>query len=200
MLFCCFFFFKQKTAYEMRISDWSSDVCSSDLLLTGVDRTTRVVTQLLTLARLEPNAQPRHPQQLDLLPLCRECLAELTPLALARDQELTLEADDVADHRLPGDAAAIATLLQNLVGNALQYTPDGGQIQVSLQTIENGVSLRVDDSGPGVPAAPRDKMLDRFYRQSADHGAGTGLDTVDRIAVPTSTTHHLAEIPHGGMH
>jgi len=168
-------------------------------LLTGVDRTTRVVTQLLTLARLEPNAQPRHPQQLDLLPLCRECLAELTPLALARDQELTLEADDVADHRLPGDAAALATLLQNLVGNALQYTPEGGQIQVSLQTMENGVSLRVDDSGPGVPAAQRDKLFERFYRQGDGQGAGLGLAIVARIAELHGATIELADSPLGGL-
>ncbi|HCH78919.1 MAG TPA: two-component sensor histidine kinase, partial [Pseudomonas sp.] len=168
-------------------------------LLTGVDRTTRVVTQLLTLARLEPNAQPRHPQQLDLLPLCRECLAELTPLALARDQELTLEADDVADHRLPGDAAALATLLQNLVGNALQYTPDGGQIQVSLQTMEDGVSLCVDDSGPGVPAAQRDKLFERFYRQGDGQGAGLGLAIVARIAELHGATIELADSPLGGL-
>ena len=99
-------------------------------LIAGVDRTTRVVTQLLTLARLEPSAQRLGLTDLDLLPLCRETLAELTPLALARGQELTLDVDELADFHLSGDAASLATLLQNLVGNALQYTPDGGQIQV----------------------------------------------------------------------
>ena len=87
-------------------------------LIAGVDRTTRVVTQLLTLARLEPSAQRLGLTDLDLLPLCRETLAELTPLALARGQELTLDVDELADFHLSGDAASLATLLQNLVGNA----------------------------------------------------------------------------------
>ena len=135
-----------------------------------------MVTQLLTLARLEPSAQRLGLTDLDLLPLCRETLAELTPLALARGQELTLDVDELADFHLSGDAASLATLLQNLVGNALQYTPDGGQIQVGLQATAAAITLQVDDSGPGVPATQRTSCssasIDRVtarVRASAGH-------------------------------
>jgi len=168
-------------------------------LIAGVDRTTRVVTQLLTLARLEPSAQRLSLADIDLLPLCRETLAELTPLALARGQELTLEADEQADSHLSGDAASLATLLQNLVGNALQYTPEGGQIQVGLQANATTVTLRVDDTGPGVPATQRDKLFERFYRQSDGEGAGLGLAIVARIAELHGASIELADSPLGGL-
>ena len=168
-------------------------------LLAGVDRTTRVVAQLLTLARLEPSAQRLRLEALDLLPLCRETLAELTPLALARGQELTLEADESADYQLTGDAAALSTLLQNLVSNALQYTPAGGQIQVGLQATDDAIMLRVDDSGPGVPVEQRDKLFERFYRQGDGQGAGLGLAIVARIVELHGASIQLTESPLGGL-
>ncbi|HHJ4328595.1 TPA: ATP-binding protein, partial [Klebsiella pneumoniae] len=151
-------------------------------LLAGVDRTTRVVTQLLTLARLEPNAQPLRRQSLDLGVLARETLAELTPLALARDQELALDVDEHADLQLHGDAASLATLLQNLLGNALQYTPPGGRIEVRLYTDSGALNLEVADSGPGVAAELREQLFERFVRLGESQGAGLGLSIVARIA------------------
>lgn len=151
-------------------------------LLTGVDRTTRVVTQLLTLARLEPNAQQLRLAPLDLRALARETLAELTPLALARQQELALEADDQADFNLVGDAASLATLLQNLVSNALQYTPHGGRIDVQLHATPDHLTLEVADSGPGIASELRSQLFQRFVRLGDGQGAGLGLSIVARIA------------------
>ena len=151
-------------------------------LLAGVDRTTRVVTQLLTLARLEPNAQQLRLAPLDLRALVRETLAELTPLALARQQELALEADDQADFNLVGDAASLATLLQNLVSNALQYTPHGGRIDVQLHATPDHLTLEVADSGPGIAGELRGQLFQRFVRLGDGQGAGLGLSIVARIA------------------
>ncbi len=168
-------------------------------LLVGVDRTTRVVSQLLTLARLEPNASALRMAPLDLHALVCESLAELTPLALARRQELTLDADEAADYRLVGDAASLATLLQNAVGNALQYTPDGGQIQVSLQAEAERLRLQVADSGPGVPAEQRAQLFERFYRQGGGEGAGLGLSIIARIAELHGASVRLEHSPLGGL-
>ena len=147
----------------------------------GVDRATRVVTQLLTLARLAPEALLRTMQPLDLAPWLRYELAELIPLALDRGQELTLEFDETADYHLLADAPSLGTLLQNLVGNAVQYTPCGGRVAVGLQADAQSVALRVADSGPGVPAEQYDKLFNRFYRQGEGEGAGLGLSIVQRI-------------------
>lgn len=168
-------------------------------LLAGVDRTTRVVTQLLTLARLEPSAQQLRLAPLDLRALVRETLAELTPLALAREQELTLEADEHADLRLDGDAASLATLLQNLVGNALEYTPCGGRIEVQLHGDSDRLTLEVADSGPGIAVELRPQLFERFFRLGEGQGAGLGLSIVARIAELHGATVELLDSPLGGL-
>ena len=150
-------------------------------LIGGVDRATRVVTQLLTLARLEPNAVQLAMQTFDLAAFVRQELAELIPLALDRDQELTLDLDETADLLLRGDAPSLGILLQNLVGNALQYTPEGGRIQIALQGQGDSLLLSVQDSGPGVPPEQREQLFQRFYRQGPGQGAGLGLSIVQRI-------------------
>lgn len=150
-------------------------------LIGGVDRATRVVTQLLTLARLEPNAVQLAMQTFDLAAFVRQELAELIPLALESDQELTLDLDETADLLLRGDAPSLGILLQNLVGNALQYTPEGGRIQIALQGQGDSLLLSVQDSGPGVPQEQREQLFQRFYRQGPGQGAGLGLSIVQRI-------------------
>ena len=151
-------------------------------LVSGVERATRVVNQMLTLARLEPQVLHSRMQRLDLGPYVRDELAGLIPLALERGIELECELADGADLQLVGDAGSFGILLQNLVGNAVQYTPPGGRIQVCLQGLGDRVLLQVGDSGPGVPAGQRSQLFRRFHRQtSAGQGAGLGLAIVQRI-------------------
>jgi two-component system sensor histidine kinase QseC len=147
----------------------------------GVDRATRLVTQLLTLARLEPNAAKPALGELDLHGFVRDELVELIPLALERGLELSLSADDHADYRLQADLTSLAVLLQNLVGNAIEYTPRGGQVRVVLHDEADRVVLEVEDSGPGVPDAARSRLFERFYRGGSGTGAGLGLSIVRRI-------------------
>ncbi len=168
-------------------------------LVGGVERATRVVTQLLTLARLEPEGGLGAPGELDLLPWLRGELAELIPLALARGQELSLEVDEGADYRLQADAPSLGTLLQNLVGNAVQYTPAGGCIRVRLQAEAQRVGLTVADSGPGVPVEQREPLFRRFYRQGGGPGAGLGLSIVQRIVELHGGEIRLDDSPLGGL-
>lgn len=170
-----------------------------DQLIDGVDRATRVVTQMLTLARLEPQAMPSAGTRFDFRRLLRETLAELAPLALARDQELTLDVDETSDFQLFGQAPALATLLQNLVGNALQYTPPGGHVQVGLERVPGHLLLCVADSGPGVPPELRPRLFQRFFRQGEGQGAGLGLSIVARIAELHGAQVTLHDSPLGGL-
>ncbi len=166
---------------------------------TGVDRATRVVAQLLTLARLDPDVVQLAMREVNLLDYLRNDLAELTPLALERHQELSLEADEAADYRLLADGPSLGTLLQNLVGNAVQYTPDGGRIRVQLQAQADAIVLRVQDSGPGVDEAQREKLFERFYRLGEGQGAGLGLSIVRRVVELHRGTIALGESPLGGL-
>ena len=165
----------------------------------GVDRATRVVAQLLTLARLDPNGVPLNLGELDLLAFLREELAELTPLALERQQELVLEADEYADHHLRADAPSLGILLQNLVSNAVQYTPAGGCIQVQLLAEEQALVLQVQDSGPGVTAQLRERLFERFFRGGEGQGAGLGLSIVRRVVELHGGSIALSDSPLGGL-
>jgi two-component system sensor histidine kinase QseC len=165
----------------------------------SVARATRVVEQLLTLARLEPGSTRMELQPLDLLPLVRAQLAELTPLALERGQELMLEAGPAGDFRAMADPHALAVLLQNLVGNAVQHTPRGGRIRVGMDAGAGAVELRVQDSGPGVPPELRERVFERFYRQGPGQGAGLGLSIAARIAELHRARIGLRDSPLGGL-
>lgn len=165
----------------------------------SVARATRVVEQLLTLARLEPGSTRMELQTVDLLPLVRAQLAELTPLALERGQELVLDADAAADCHAAVDAHAVAVLLQNLVGNAVQHTPDAGRICVRLEADASGVELRVQDSGPGVPPELRERVFERFFRQGPGQGTGLGLSIAARIAELHHARIGLRDSPLGGL-
>lgn len=174
----------------------------------GIERATRVVAQLLTLARLEPDADGRHMAALDLLALARQELAELTPLALEHDQDLALEVEgaeegvrrgQAPDFRLVADASCLRILLQNLVGNAVRHTPPAGRIRVVLESRAEAVLLRVQDSGPGVPPALRDKVFERFFRAGGSAGAGLGLSIVARIVELHHGTIRLGDSPLGGL-
>lgn len=153
-------------------------------LLHGVDRATRVVSQLLTLARLEPEDVARSFVSVRLSSLLREELAALAPLAIVRGQELDF-LDEAAGCEVAGDAAMLGILVRNLVDNALRYSPDDSLVRVMLRRLGDGqVELRVLDEGPGVPPELAERVFERFFRaRSGDgDGAGLGLAIVRRIA------------------
>ena len=110
-----------------------------------------------------------------------------------------LNADDTGDYRLQADATSLGVLLQNLVGNAIQYTPPHGRITVLLKDLQNAVEFQVHDSGPGVPAAMRDKLFERFFRESSGTGAGLGLSIVQRIVELHRGNIALEDSPLGGL-
>jgi two-component system OmpR family sensor kinase len=149
----------------------------------GLERATRLVEQLLTLAREEPGVADRPPATVDLPALAREVVADLAPLAADKRIDLGLSADSPVQVR--GDADALATLLSNLVDNALRYTPEAGRVDVGVASDGGRAVLSVRDSGPGIPEADRERVFDRFVRGSvtgAVRGSGLGLSIVKRIA------------------
>ncbi len=142
----------------------------------GVERSSHLVEQMLTLARQEPTVEHVF-APLDLAELARTVIAERTPLALQRRIDLGLaRAEQV---RLTGDAEALQALLGNLVDNAIRHTPQGGKVDVEV--IYRGrrrATLVVADTGPGIPPEERERVFDRFYRAPGNrrtgHGPGPG--------------------------
>jgi len=161
-------------------------------LRAGLARATRMVEQLLALAREDPGVAERPFAPVALAPLARDVVATLAPLAAAKSIDLGVErADDVA---VAGDADALATLLANLVDNAIRYTPDGGRIDVLVEA-HPVPTLTVRDDGPGVPSSARARLFERFVRgtDTAAPGSGLGLAIVQRIAARHGATATLAD-------
>ncbi|WPN49397.1 MULTISPECIES: sensor histidine kinase [unclassified Pseudomonas] len=154
---------------------------SLEHLIAGVDRTSRLVNQLLTMARLEPGAGNRPPEPIDLAATVRDSLVQLTPWLLSKGLELVFDvSDDIS--LVSVDPAAIDIALNNLVTNAANFSPLNGLITVRLAEKENGYELSVEDEGPGIDEADRDRLFERFYSRGNDQGAGLGLTIVQAIA------------------
>lgn len=154
------------------------------ITLAGCDRATRLVEQLLTLARLESNPQARTaaPPTTDATLVARRIAADLAPKALARRQ--TLELDAQTPCPVTGDEILVGVLVRNLIDNALRYSPPGAQILVQVTNDSGQIMLQVQDSGPGMSPEEMTHLGERFYRVLGNEqpGSGLGWSIVKRIA------------------
>lgn len=140
-------------------------------LTAGIERATRLVEQLLVLARQEASEVKLEPVQ--LTELAKRTLADLAGAAQARQIDLGLQhADDVT---VQGKGDALLVMLRNLLDNAIKYTPQGGTVDLSLHNMDKGVTLTVEDSGPGISPEERERVFSRFYRVPGSEAGGSGL-------------------------
>ncbi|MCI0911665.1 sensor histidine kinase [Pseudomonas putida] len=167
-------------------------------LIGGVDRLTRVVNQLLTLARVEPRLGQRPTALVDLSEVVTDVLADLTPWILDRGLEPSLDISE-GDHGLLIDAGALAIALQNLVSNAVEHSPPGGRITVSLKRLANRLELVVEDEGPGIDEANLGRVFERFYSRNSPNGAGLGLSIVATITERLGGQVRLENRASGGL-
>jgi two-component system OmpR family sensor kinase len=163
----------------------------------GIARATRVVEQLLTLARQEPEAAARPATDTDLADLAHQVIAELMPLAERRAIDLGMGRAEPA--RVMGDREGLRALLANLVDNAVRYTQERGRVDVSTFMADGEAVIEVTDNGPGIPAEERERVFDRFYRRagSGASGSGLGLAIVKAIAARHGGRIVLADAPGG---
>ncbi|HET7363686.1 MAG TPA: ATP-binding protein [Burkholderiales bacterium] len=153
-----------------------------EALRAGMKRASRLVEQMLTMARLEPEAPLAQPADVALDTLAAQVAGELEPLAEARRIELRLERLEGAP--VQGDATALHALARNLVDNAIRYTPAGGVVRLAAFPEGGHAILQVEDTGPGIPAEERARVFDRFYRLpgSSAEGSGLGLAIAKQVA------------------
>jgi two-component system, OmpR family, sensor kinase len=158
----------------------------------GVQRVTHLVHQLLTLARLDPEAAQQPFTPVALNPLLHTVIADHASLAAEKAIDLGLARDDPAC--ITGDVANLRILFGNLLENAIRYTPAGGTIDVQITSAPDVIHVEVADTGPGIPPEDRTRVFDRFYRRegSSVPGSGLGLAIVHTIA-----TRHHAQITLG---
>jgi heavy metal sensor kinase len=150
--------------------------------LEEIDRLKLMVEDLLTLSRLE--SEPEKHSPVDLADVVVETVEHFRPVAESKG--ITLEVKDVAAAPVEGERSELRRVISNLLDNALKYTEGGGRVSVALERNGASVSLRVRDTGAGIPASDRERIFERFYRADPSRdrrtgGAGLGLAIVARI-------------------
>lgn len=151
-------------------------------LLEGVEgnaeRLVRLADSLLDLSRLESGGAVLELQPTELLSLLREVIQSFAAEAAARGIELTLEAGE-GTPAVRADAGQVVRLLQNLVSNALRFTPTGGHVVVDADIVGEQLQVSIADDGPGIPLEDQDRIFDRFAGVGragpSNGGAGLGL-------------------------
>ena len=166
----------------------------------AVERAIHLVEQLLTLARNEPRDERGALAPVALERAAADGIADTHALALARHIDLSLESEP--NTMVLGDREALRTLARNLVDNAVRYTPAGGAVRARTRRTGDGPVLEVIDSGPGIPAADRERIFDRFYRRASapEGGSGLGLAIVKAIADRHGARIALNDAPGGGLY
>jgi two-component system OmpR family sensor kinase/two-component system sensor histidine kinase QseC len=149
--------------YAQRIAD----------LQAGSARASALVGQLLRLARVEFGVALPQKQPIALLPLVMESLGRCAPLAEHKSIDLGL--DQSGDAVVEGVEDEIRVLVDNLLDNAIRYTPGGGTVDVILRAGGSAPTLEVRDTGPGIPDASLTRVFERFYRASSPDIGGSGL-------------------------
>ena len=153
-------------------------------LNTATGQTTHLINQLLSLARSEPAvSRAQATQRINLHELARDTTTEWVPRALARNIDLGFDGSALPA-TIEGDAVLVRELLSNLLDNAIRYTQPGGQVTVRVAIADSAVTLSVEDNGPGIPPAERERVFERFHRVlgNGGEGCGLGLSIVREIA------------------
>jgi two-component system, OmpR family, sensor kinase len=170
-----------------------------DELDKGIERASHLVAQLLQMARLEPDVRQRQPETIRLDELAGTVVAAFSAQAESREIDLGLDTSDpVSVH---ADPAELRAMIDNLVDNALRHTAPGCKVDVRVRQIDDRVELAVIDNGPGIRAADRERVLERFVRLNPQdtQGSGLGLAIVQQIVRNKGGELRLEETPGGGL-
>ena len=156
----------------------------------GCDRATRLVEQLLQLARLDAEATPDSGSSAPLADVARQVAADLQATAERRQQRIILREPLAPGVQIPLPEPLARVLLRNLLDNALRYSPEGAEVQLQIDELADGhAQLSVEDSGPGLTPEEQARLGERFFRVlgTGQSGSDLGWSIIQRIA----RLHHL---------
>ena len=165
----------------------------------SIERVKRLIGQILTMARLDPEFV-ESAETIDLLEFVREIEANFSIVATAKSITLHVHSNGQRRININCDAVSLRALLGNLVDNAVRYSPSGGAVTMELDDQNGTAVIRVIDSGPGIPEEARSKLFARFSRGDCaeqDHGVGLGLAIAKRAAERLGVKLELKDRPGG---
>lgn len=157
---------------------------SVNKLKLGIERMSYLVEQILLLNRTAPDHFMGTFETVNLTQLAKQAIVEQSEALELKHHQIEFNGEECW---VSGDRAALISLLNNLLGNAIKYTPDRGRIEINTWLRGRDVVLEVMDNGPGIPDAERERVFDRFYRLGGDRhnskttGCGLGLSIVQQV-------------------
>lgn len=166
------------------LNELDSPTASVTELQQSIDQMGHLVEQILILNRTAPDQYMVQFGEVDLFGLTQAVISEHYEQILDRGQEFSLKGSRVI---IAGDATALRSLVLNLLSNASKYSPRQAQIQMHVEKRGHSAIVQIEDSGPGIPEAMRERVFDRFYRLDGDRhssgvsGSGLGLAIVKHI-------------------
>jgi two-component system sensor histidine kinase TctE len=175
---------KTQSELALRTNDPEQKQHALEHIYTSTRHGIRLVNQLLALTRNEPGGQGTDNfTALNLNQLAQECTVNWVHMALEKNIDLGFDGHPEVEEVL-GDATSLTELLNNLIDNAVRYTPAGGHITVGVSATTHGTVLSVEDNGPGIDPQHRERVFERFYRVlgSGQSGSGLGLAIVAEVA------------------
>jgi hypothetical protein len=145
-----------------------------DQAVTELDCNLAVVTTLMRIGEIEAGRRGAGAERFDLAALVEEAGQIYQPVA--EDAELGFSVSATPELIVAADRGLLLEAIANLVQNAIKFTPPGGTVRLEAIATPDGPAVRVADTGPGIPAAIRDRVFQRFFRADpAAHGEGSGL-------------------------
>ena len=151
------------------------------VLRQGIERGRSLLDQLLSLAKAQ-SAADAPKSAVSVQQVYRRVLEDLMPLAQAKHIDIGVEGTQDAD--VWASEADLIAVVRNLVDNAIRYTPEGGRVDLGVSVSKGKAELRIQDNGPGIAPAERERVFDPFYRTlgSGQTGSGLGLSIVKAVA------------------
>jgi signal transduction histidine kinase len=159
----------------------------------------RLVDGVLAASRLEAGVFSVDPRPTTARAILKPTIASLSPVAARRRITLAFEGD--LDAHIIADAIKLRQAVDNLVANALKFTPRGGMVRVGMEAKRGHVTFEVGDSGPGIPLSERDTIFDRYRQGQTGRtagGSGLGLAIAKGIAEAHGGTLVVGDSTFGG--
>ena len=151
------------------------------VLRQGMRRTNHLLEQLLALARHEGGPHREAAVVVELDRLVRDSVEDVLPEAARKVIDVGFEL--IEPTAIKGEPVMLATMIRNLLDNAVRYTPRGGRVDIGVYRDADAAVLQIEDTGPGIPPGEMDRIFEPFFRgsQPGEDGTGLGLSIVKRI-------------------
>lgn len=170
----------------------------TEKILFNTRRLTELVGNVLIISKLESGAVDINKEEFRLDEQIRQSIMLLEPKWVEKDIEFDIDLDEVVYN---GDKSLLLHVWNNIIGNAIKFSPIGGLVSIRLHSSQEAISFYVDDCGPGITESAKKHIFDKFYQADSSHkqeGNGLGLSLVKRIVDMSGGTVSAENLPEAG--